>query len=127
MGTIGENIQGRVNGIAGTGGTTEHRFVKPANGADMQVVAAGAGDFACGVAEDTAAAGASVSIVTHGDVIVEAAGAITRAGVVMSNSAGKATAGTGAGNAPLGIALETAANDGDLILVRLYLTMKALA
>ena len=95
----------------------QYYFVSMA--ADGQVDPTGDGLSAEGVLQDApSAAGYPASIAIAGITKVVAGAAITRGDLVASGSAGKAKTAT-SGNRVLGIALEAATNDGDVISVLL--------
>lgn len=96
-----------------------YRFVKLTS-TGVDVATAGTdkiyGAYRGNVAND---AGDTVAIVVLGTVIVEASAAISKGDYVTATTGGKAVATTTAGNVVRGIALEDAAEDGDLIEVML--------
>lgn len=108
---------------------TKQRFVKLA-GDEAVDMADTAGEVVIGVTRvsataDEATDGKVVAVDVLGNPWVEAGAAITRGAKVMTNAAGKAIAAT-ATNVPVGIAMQAAAADGDLITVLLTPGLPAL-
>jgi hypothetical protein len=96
---------------------TKGQLVK-VSGAMTVSPATGATDAVIGVAVTSAKEGGKVTVAMGCPVVyVTAGGAVTVGDVVCSNKEGKAVTTTTAGDRALGIALEAAEEDGDVILV----------
>ena len=97
----------------------KNRFVNIV--ANAEVDEALSGGMAVGVSGESSAALASAAIqvysLTSHKVPVEAGAAITKGDRVMSDATGRAITATGATSRVLGVALETAANAGELITI----------
>lgn len=106
----------------GSGGVAKGQVVKlsAAMGLDgiPTVVAAGAGEQAYGVALQTGAAGAYITVLKRGHVTVTAAGSITAGAMVKPAANGKVQSATAF---ELGWAETGASSDGDTLLVRVML------
>lgn len=93
----------------------QYRFVKMGTVVG-QVVPAGDGENAIGVAHTTAAAGENVNVCIFGECLITAGAAIALNTVIRGIAAGKADdVATTIGEYNLGIALEVASADDDII------------
>jgi hypothetical protein len=94
---------------------------------DGQIDPAGDGGRAEGVLQNKpSAAGRAATVAISGISKVVAGGAITKGNLVSSNSSGKAQV-AGTNDVILGVAMETATADGELIAVLLNVASKATA
>jgi hypothetical protein len=105
------------------GGAIAARTLVKFSAAETVVAAAAAGDSLLGATTDIAAAsGERVDVVLSGVAEISAGAAITRGALVMSNASGRvitAAASAGANIRTIGIALDGADADGDVIRVLL--------
>jgi len=98
--------------ITASGAIVAHRFVTPA--LDQAV----ANEYTLGVARTAAADGAQVTVDVLGTTVAEAGAAISAGATLETDADGKAVTWATSG-AAVGIALQAAAADGDLIEVLL--------
>ena len=111
------------NYVAGAA-VTKRRIVKKGAADENVILSAAATDASVGVSTDVSAdSGERCDVVHFGITDVEAGGAIADGGFFTSDASGKAVAaapGTGVNNRTVGMALETAAADGDIIRVFVF-------
>lgn len=117
-----KNITASQTFVAG-GTITENQLVK-LDATTMQVVAAGAGEDAIGVAQNAAASGEEVSVAYRGVVKVVASAAIALGASLMAAATGKVVTATAPAAAyaasrvnVLGVALEAATANNDIISI----------
>lgn len=103
----------------------QYLFVK-VSGVDTVTVCSATTDLACGVLTNKPTSGQAASIAILGTTKVIAAGAITAGQKVAPTAAGKAQH-AATGQFPVGVALQTSANDGDIIEILLLAVGDAIA
>lgn len=91
-----------------------HRIVKLAANGEVTQSTATAADAHIGVTDRPAPVGESVEVTVYGMATVEAGGAIARGAQIKADADGKAVT-AAAGQRVVGIAIENAAAEGDLI------------